>query len=150
MHYFGDDPSTITSGMHVRIIKDDEYLSDIEIQRVRASKNVLILKFVGIDSIADAERICGCLAQIDKVDLSESDEDEYYWDDLIGMSVYDENDAQLGKVESIFSTKSNDVYVVSDGKREILLPAIKEVITKVDVENKVMRVHLLEGMRDDL
>ena len=76
-------------------------------------------------------------------------EDEYYNRDLYGLKVVTEEGEELGEITEIFPTGSNDVYVVKkDGKgKELLLPAIKDCIKNVDLENSVMTVKLLEGLR---
>ena len=76
-------------------------------------------------------------------------EDEYYNRDLYGLKVVTEEGEELGEITEIFPTGSNDVYVVKkDGKgKELLLPAIKDCIKNVDLENGVMTVKLLEGLR---
>lgn len=73
-------------------------------------------------------------------------EDEYYWRDIIGLDVVTETGQPLGKVQEIFPTGSNDVYVCRNGDKEILLPAIADVIRKVDLREKRMVVRLLEGL----
>jgi 16S rRNA processing protein RimM len=73
-------------------------------------------------------------------------EGEYYWRDIIGLDVYNEDDKYIGKIESVFPTGSNDVYVCKQAEREILLPAIADVIRKIDLNRRVMIVRLLEGL----
>jgi 16S rRNA processing protein RimM len=73
-------------------------------------------------------------------------EGEYYWRDIEGLKVITEEGKVLGTIESIFPTGGNDVYVVSGGEREILLPGIAEVIRKIDIDQGVMIVRLLEGL----
>jgi len=77
--------------------------------------------------------------------LEDLPEGEYFWRDIIGLDVYDEEGKHLGVIESIFPTGSNDVYVCK-GEREILLPAIAEVICHVDIDKRIMTVRLLEGL----
>lgn len=87
--------------------------------------------------------------QIDRKDAVPLPEDTYFIVDIIGMTVYEEETGkELGILEDVFPTKSNDVYVVRDtlGK-QLLLPATYEVIKTVDVPNKKMIVHLLEGLQ---
>ena len=73
--------------------------------------------------------------------------DEYFIADLIGMRVNDENEEELGEITDVLETGANDVYVIrlKDGG-ELLLPAIKQCILSVDIENAVMKVHVLEGL----
>jgi len=74
-------------------------------------------------------------------------EGEYYWDDIVGLSVYDEKGVYLGKIAAIFPTGSNDVYVCKKEEKEILLPAIADVIREIDIKNRSMIVRLLSGMQ---
>jgi 16S rRNA processing protein RimM len=78
--------------------------------------------------------------------FKELPEGEYYWRDIIGLNVYTEEGKLLGQIESVFPTGSNDVYVCKGEEREILLPAIADVIRKIDVTRRVMIVRLLEGL----
>jgi len=73
-------------------------------------------------------------------------EGEYYWREIIGLKVVTEDDQVLGRIESVFPTGSNDVYVCRGGEREILLPAIGEVVRKVDTAGRIMVVRLPEGL----
>jgi 16S rRNA processing protein RimM len=78
--------------------------------------------------------------------LKELPPGEYYWRDIIGLDVYTEEGKLLGRIESVFPTGSNDVYVCKGGQREILLPAIVDVIRQIDINRRVMTVRLLEGL----
>lgn len=73
-------------------------------------------------------------------------EDTFYWKDLIGISVYDEEGTFLGILESIIETGSNDVYVVKKDEEEILIPALASVVKAVDVSRKSMHVSIPEGL----
>jgi 16S rRNA processing protein RimM len=108
-------------------------------------KGVLLL-LEGITDRNRAEAICGVEIYVEKSRLPELEEDVYYWDDLIGLSVEDEDGSVLGSLTSIIETGSNDVYVVQKGKEEILIPALEHVILSVDLETGLMRVCLPEGL----
>ena len=88
-----------------------------------------------------------CYIKIDRKDAVELPEDTYFIVDLIDMDVTTDEGENLGKIVDVFPTGSNDVYVVKDelGK-QVLLPAIGDVIKSVDVKNKKMVVHLIEGL----
>ena len=122
-------------------------LKEFEIEHVRFSKNMVFLKLKGIDTIEEAENYRNLYLKIKRDKDEKLEEGVYYVVDLIGCTVYSDENQELGKVDDVFSTGSNDVYVVKDevGK-QILLPAIKEVIKSVDIENKKIIVHLLEGL----
>ena len=106
----------------------------------------VLLTFEGIDSRNLADNLKECELFIEKAGLPELEENTYYWEDIIGLSVYTDDGIFLGRVESIIQTGSNDVYVVKDGKSEILVPAMKSVVLKIDLDKKTMKVNLPEGL----
>jgi 16S rRNA processing protein RimM len=149
MHYYGNDPDALKHVKNARLIKSDGSAVDLLLERIRVNKNTFILKFKGIDHIDDTEDLLGSLVHINRAELTELEENEYYWEDLLGMRVYDETGELIGEIRNIFETGSNDVYVVKHRGKEILIPAIMDVIKKVDINEKKMHIHFLQGMRDD-
>lgn len=123
-------------------IKDKQY----EIESVKYQKDMVLLKFKGIDKIEDAEYLRNCYLEINRED-GILEEGAYYIVDLLGLEVITDTGKSLGKLDDIYNTGSNDIYVVKDelGK-QILLPAIKDVIKEIDIENKKITVHLLKGL----
>ena len=121
----------------------------LEIQNVKFFKQFAILKFKGINNINDIEKYRGKSLMIDREDAVDLDEDEYFIADMIGMKVCTEDGSEFGTLKDVMETGANDVYVVetSDGE-EILLPAIRDCILDVNVEEKRMTVHVLEGLLD--
>ncbi len=128
-------------------IEKNKKLEEKEIEEVKYHKNLVLLKLKGIDDINQTLEYKNCYIKIDRKNAVELPKNSYFIIDLIGMEVYTENEELLGKITDVFPTGSNDVYVVKDelGK-QILLPAIKDVIKDVNVTDKKMIVHLLEGM----
>ena len=128
-------------------VETKKQLLKMTIEEVKYSKDMVLLKLKGIDDISVAENYRNCYIKIDRKDAVKLPEDTYFIVDLIGINVYTEEDVCLGNIVDIFSTGANDIYVVKDelGK-QILLPAIGEVIKVVDTKNKKMVVHLLEGL----
>jgi 16S rRNA processing protein RimM len=116
----------------------------IEIDRVYSQKNTLVMKIRGVDDIGQAEKLAGQQICIRKNDLEPAADDEYYWHELIGLAVIDEAGISLGTLTSIIPTGANDVYVVTAGDNEMLLPATVEVVREVDLEKSVMVVRLPE------
>lgn len=125
--------------------KDIPYKYEIENVKI-TSKGMVLLKLKGIDSRNDAEKLKGLFLKVDAENALELEEDEYFITDLIGMKVYTEEGELIGTLEEVLQTGANDVYIVKAKEREVLLPAIKEVIKKVDIEGRVMIVRLLEGL----
>ncbi len=91
----------------------------------------------------------GKMVLVDSAELPPLDADEYYWHEILGMRVVTEDGGNVGKIVEIFPTGSNDVYVVREGAKEALIPALKEVIVSIDKKARTMVIrHLLE--EDDL
>ena len=128
-------------------IEKAKELIKYNIQEVKYNKNMVLLKLEGIDDISEAEKYKNCYIKINREDALKLEENSYFVVDIIGLEVYTEEEELLGKVIEVFSTGSNDVYTIknSEGK-EILLPAISEVIKNVDIPNKKIVVHLMEGL----
>ncbi|MBR0350402.1 MAG: ribosome maturation factor RimM [Clostridia bacterium] len=122
---------------------------EVEVENVKYHKDMVLLKFKGLDRIEDVEIYKNSYLEIDRKDAKPLEEGEYYIVDLIGLDVITDEGQNLGKVDDIYNTGSNDIYVVKDelGK-QILLPSIKDVIKKVDLENKKINVHIIEGLID--
>lgn len=123
-------------------------LKEFTIEEVKYSKNMVLLKFKEIPDINEAEKYRNYYIKISRDNAIKLPKDTYFIADLIGLDVYDQNSNDLlGKVDDIFSTGSNDVYVVKDklGK-QVLLPGTKEVIKLVDIENGKIFVNLIKGL----
>jgi 16S rRNA processing protein RimM len=120
----------------------------LEIEGVKFFKQMVILKFKGIDNINDIEKYRGKDLLISRDNAVKLEEGEYFIYDLINSEVVTDEGEPLGILTEIMTTGANDVYIVKtvEGK-ELLLPSIKECILKVDVENKRITVHLLNGLR---
>ena len=125
-------------------------IEEINIEKVWYHKKFVILKLEGIDDMTAAEKYKNSMVKIPADKALPLAEDEFYIRDIYGIAVHTEQGEDLGILEDIIQTGANDVYVVSDGKKkELLIPAIKQCIINVDVENKVMTVRLLKGLRDE-
>lgn len=121
---------------------------DMEIQSVKFFKNLVILKFRGIDNINDVEKYKKAELYVTRAEAVPLEEDEYYIADLVGLSVLSDEGEELGELTDVMQTGANDVYVVQKpNEKELLIPAIHECILDVDIENQVMKVHLLPGLR---
>ena len=119
----------------------------LEIEQVRFFKNLVILKFKGLDSMNHVEGFRKKDLLVTREQAVELSEDEYFIADLIGLSVVDEDGERLGTLSDVLQTGANDVYVVEAGK-ELLLPAIGECVLKVDLAAQEMTVHVMDGLLD--
>lgn len=117
-----------------------------QIEGVRYHKNMVLLKLQGIDNPEQAELLKNSFLEIDREDAVPLKEGTYFIADLIGLEVYTDEGNLLGKVDDIYNTGANDIYVVKDelGKT-ILLPGIKDVIKQVILDEKII-VHLIPGL----
>lgn len=122
-------------------------LIQMTIEEVSYSKNLVLLKFKEAPDINMVEKYKNCYLKIDRKDAVDLPEDTYFIIDLLGLDVYTEEGRLLGNVDDIFKTGSNDVYVVknSEGK-QLLLPAIADVIKKIDLQDKKIIVNLIKGL----
>ena len=118
-----------------------------EIEEVKYHKDMVLIKFKGIDKVEDAELLRNSYLKVNRQDEPELEEGTYYIVDLIGLDVYSDEGNLLGKVNDIFNRGSSDIYSVKNEEgKEILLPAIKDVIKQVDLEEGKIIVHIIEGL----
>ena len=122
-------------------------LRRLDIKNVRFFKNLVILKFDGIDNINDIEKYKGKDLWIPREEAQELGEDEYYIADLQRLKVVLEDGTEFGTLRDVMETGANDVYIIDSNEHgEVLLPAIKECILDVDLEKNTMTVHLMKGL----
>ena len=119
----------------------------LEIQNVKFFKQFAILKFKGIDNINDIEKYRGKSLMIDREDAVDLDEDEYFIADMIGMKVCTEDGSEFGTLKDVMETGANDVYIIDSLEHgEVLIPAIRECILDIDMDEERMTIHLMEGL----
>lgn len=128
-------------------IKNKKGKKEYEIEEVKYHKNMVLIKFKGIENPEDANLLRESYLLVDRDNEEPLEEGTYYIVDLIGLDVYTDEGVLLGTLKDIFNTGSNDIYEVKDelGK-QILLPGINEVIKEVDLENRKIIVHLIKGL----
>lgn len=118
----------------------------LEIASVRFFKNLVILKFKGIDSINDIEKYKGMDLLVDREHAIPLEEGEYYIADIIGAAVVTDEGEPFGELKDVLATGANDVYVVEHEGREVLLPVIPDCVLSRDMEKKLVTVHIMEGL----
>lgn len=121
---------------------------EIAVERARVFKNTVIAKLEGVNTPEDAEKLRNKLLYMHRDDL-ELDEDTYFISDLIGLEVRDADSGQVyGKISDVMQTGANDVYVITGGGREYLVPAIADVVVSTDIDGGVMTIRPLDGLFD--
>ena len=121
---------------------------ELEITSVKFFKNLVILKFKGIDDINEVEKYKKAALSVTREGAVLLGENEYFIADLIGVRVVSEEGEELGTLDDVLQTGANDVYVVKNDKgEEILVPAIKDCVKNVDIDGGEIILHLLPGLR---
>ena len=150
VHSYAESVSVFKPGSSILVIHAGKIEKYFTIKWAKPHGKSILLSFKGIENRNAAKTLIGAELFIERTDLPELEEGVYYWVDIIGLSVFTTDNQYIGRVESIISTGSNDVYVVKnrtkDGSTEILIPAVESVVLEIDFENKTMRVELPEGL----
>ena len=125
-----------------------EDLPPAEVQKLRADKAMLVIKLSGIDDRNTAETLRGKILYLPEGDDLDLGEDTYYVDELVGMTVIEENGSSVGTLKSVITRPAQDLYEIEAGTKSFLLPAVKEFILKVDIQSRKITVHLPEGITE--
>lgn len=130
-------------------IKSKKSNQKMEIEEVKYQKNMVLVKFKGIETIEEAEKLRNSYIEIDRKDAIKLEEGQYFIADLLGLDVFTDTGEKLGILEDIFNAGSSDIYVVKNelGK-QFLLPYIDDVVKDIDLKNEKIVVHLIEGLVD--
>ena len=147
-----DDISRFKNMKNLLLDAGKEGYISLEVENARPQKNLVILKFKGIDNINDIEKYKGHGLYVTKENRVRLKADEYFIADLIGVKVFLDTDAdtEFGEITDVLQTGANDVYEIqmTSGK-SVLVPAIKDCIKSVDMESNKMIIHLLDGLIGD-
>lgn len=128
-------------------IENKNSKKEYEIEEVKYHKNMVLIKFKGIETVEEANLLRESYILVDRENEKPLEEGTYYIVDMIGLDVYTDENEFLGKLEDIFNTGSNDIYVVKNEQgKQILLPAIDDVLKEIDMDNKKVIVHLIPGL----
>ena len=125
-----------------------ESLPPADVEKLRLDKALLVIKLSGINDRNAAEALRGKTLYLPEGDSLDLGEDTYYVEELIGMSVTDENGKAVGTLKSVISRPAQDLYEIQTGEKSFLLPAVREFILKVDTKGRMLTVHLPEGITE--
>ncbi|CAB1369690.1 ribosome maturation factor RimM [Denitratisoma oestradiolicum] len=134
LHPFGDDPASWRRMSRWWLGSDPEGddWRPLDLLGLKPHGDGWVAGFYGIADRVGAESLKGLYLGAPREDLPRPDEGEYYWADLIGLAVVNEQGETLGRVDSLIETGANDVLVVMDGEQKRLLPFIDQVVKSVD------------------
>ena len=118
----------------------------LHITGVKFFKQFVIIKFKECNSMDEAQTLKGAKLIVDRANAVKLEADEFFIADLIGLKVISDEEEELGILTDVIQTGANDVYVVDMDERELLIPAIKDCILKIDTHDGYIRVHLMEGL----
>jgi len=148
-----DDPKRF-SLLEKVLVSKDEKITLFEVEKVRIElktkklKERVLLKLKGVESPEEAKKLVGGFLEIEKEDVIKLPEGRYFIFDIIGLKVITTEKKELGTVKEVISLPANDVYVVQGEKKEYDIPALKEVVKKIDLERKLMIIEPKEGLLD--
>ena len=140
-----DEPEKFSSLEKVYIETKTGTLT-LKVDKAHYFKQFVIVHFEGLDRIEDIEPFVKKDLWIDRENAVGLEENEYYIADLLGMKVVTDEGEELGRIKDVMDTGANDVYIVETAGGEVLLPAIRQCILKVDVHADLMTVHLMDGL----
>jgi len=125
----------------------DKGLKNLVIVNVRTQTGYFLLTLEGLNQREEAALLAGMEASVPEIALPEPPEGEYYYKDLLGLAVRTDDGRDLGSISRVFSAGGgNDVIEIQGPFGEVLIPVIKETIKEVNMDEKLVTVHLLEGL----
>ena len=121
---------------------------ELDVQSAKFFKKFVIVKFKQFNDINEVEKLKGCELTIERKDAIKLQPGEYYCADLIGLTIVDEDGTVLGTLVDVIQTGANDVYEMKreDGEENVYIPAIKDCILDIDIENKQIKIHVIPGL----
>jgi len=136
-------------GKQLTLFRENQPALDLTVSGHRKHKNFDLLTFEGYPNINDVEPFRNGILKVSKEDLAQLEENEFYYHDIIGLTVL-ENDQVIGKVKEILSPGANDVWVIQrKGKKDALIPYIESVVKAIDLASGEVQVEIPEGLLDD-
>lgn len=144
-----DVPDRFSHLKEVWLESSEKGLTPVKVRGSRSQNELVILSLEGINTPEEAAALTGMELLAPVESSPKLPEGVYYWHEILGMEVVTDDGRFLGRVTDVFQTGSNDVYTVWDGEKELLLPAIADVVRKVDVVARKMIIHPMPGLLDE-
>lgn len=141
-------------GAILAIFNGNKLVENVEVDGHRLHKNFNLLHFKGKDNINDVEKFKGFDLKVagTEREADELDENEFYYDDIIGLEVYTTDEIYLGKVREITSLPSNDVWAIQrpNKGKDILIPYIEDIVLEIDLDDNRVVIDPMDGLIDDV
>ncbi|MFV8765098.1 ribosome maturation factor RimM [Aerococcus urinaeequi] len=141
-------------GAILAIFNGNKLVETVEVDGHRLHKNFNLLHFKGKDNINDVEKFKGFDLKVagTEREADELDENEFYYDDIIGLEVYTTDETYLGKVREITSLPSNDVWAIQrpNKGKDILIPYIEDIVLEIDLDDNRVVIDPMDGLIDDV
>jgi len=148
LHSYSGNLDSLTAARSVILRRPDGNLREYGLRRAADHGTAFLLTLAGFDNINQVLDLVGNEVCLLPEQLPDTDEGEYYWRDLLGLTVITDGGQTLGTISDILETGANDIYLVTGQGREYLIPAVADVITKVDLTSRIMTITPLEGLLD--
>lgn len=148
LHSYSGNIDTLQAMHDVQLMLPDRSIAQFELLKAVNHSGKVLLSLAGINSANDVDRLIGAELMVMQDQLPELADDEFYWQDLIGLTVVTDTGFCLGRISKIMETGANDVYLVEGKEKEYLIPAISEVVKNIDLCKKVMTIVPLHGLLD--
>jgi 16S rRNA processing protein RimM len=144
---YNSESPLLSTVSDVILVKDETH-TPVQVESARPHRRQILLKLRGIDDIESARRCVGSTLSVPEEALATPAPGQYYHYQVIGFEVFDTNGARIGTLKEIWSTPASELYVVAGVDKEHLIPAVKEIITEVDLAAGRMIVDLPAGLLD--
>ena len=122
--------------------------SEFEIERKRYSKNFAIVKLFGVNTPEDADKLHGATILVNSKQLNTTNEDEYYWFQLIGMDVISIDNTIIGRVENLLDNTPQPVLVIKNDSKEYLVPLVDKFVKEINLKDSIIKIDPIEGLLD--
>lgn len=141
-----DSPGRFRKLRRAFIGRTEAAAAAVGVEHVAVEEKGVRVKFAGVDSRSDAEKLAGSIVFVEESEAVRPRRGSYYLHEIVGLSVVDEGGLAVGVVRDVLRFPAQDVYVIEAGGRELMIPAVKEFIRRIDLGAHTMTVHMIEGM----
>jgi 16S rRNA processing protein RimM len=143
---FSRNPGDLKRYIHLYLLEADGSVVKFQLEWVRVHNRIAVVKLAGLNDRTQAEELKDQLLWVRKDQVPEPVQGEYFISDLLGMQVFSDSGEVIGKLMDVLELPAHDVYQIQNDKREYLIPAVKQFIVDVNLEQHIMIVRIPEGL----